>query len=156
MTERQDTQTAEQEKVTRKRTRAGESHARTRQRKAWTLRELGGKPLWDWMGLLIVPFMLALVTVAFTWYQDERQNWLEEKRAQQAQNIEAQRAEAERDLAEQRAQDEIPLWKLCLQTLGYPSNWFQVHQYIHREFIADSSPHALIDKSGQRCFIEPV
>jgi hypothetical protein len=64
-------------------------------RKPWTLREFGGKPVWDWLGLLIVPFMLALITVAFTVFQDIRQNQLEQ-----------QRAERELQLAEQRAQDE--------------------------------------------------
>ena len=64
-------------------------------RKPWTLREFGGKTLWDWMGLLIVPVVLSLITVAFAWQQDARQ-----------QRIENKRAEAERELAEQRAQDE--------------------------------------------------
>jgi hypothetical protein len=93
MTEGQDTQTAEQEKVPRKRTRRSASDERTRQRKAWTLRELGGKPLWDWMGLLIVPFMLALVTVVFTWYQDGRQNRIEAQRAASTLKTEKQRAQ---------------------------------------------------------------
>jgi hypothetical protein len=94
-TEVQEIQTAQQEKVPRKRPRRSASDERTRQRKAWTLRELGGKYLWDWMGLLIVPFMLALVTVAFTLYQDGRQN-----------RIEADRADREQQLEDQRAQDE--------------------------------------------------
>jgi uncharacterized protein YjbI with pentapeptide repeats len=64
-------------------------------KKPWTLREYAGKPVWDWMDLLIVPLVLALVTIVFTWQQDARQ-----------QNIEGQRAKAERKLAEQRAQDE--------------------------------------------------
>jgi cytochrome c-type biogenesis protein CcmH/NrfF len=64
-------------------------------RKPWTLRELGGKTLWDWLQLLIVPVALSLITVAFAWQQDARQ-----------QRIEDQRAEAERELAVQRAQDE--------------------------------------------------
>jgi hypothetical protein len=58
----------------------------------WGLRR---KTFWDWLQLLVVPLMLALITVVFTWQQDVRQNELEE-----------QRAEAERMLAEQRAQDE--------------------------------------------------
>ena len=45
--------------------------------------------------MLIVPLMLALVTVIFTWQQEGRQ-----------QRTENQRAEAERELAEQRTQDE--------------------------------------------------
>ena len=61
----------------------------------WTLREFGGKTLWDWLQLLIVPVVLSLITVVFAWQQDMRQD-----------RIENQRAKAERELAEQRAQDE--------------------------------------------------
>jgi uncharacterized protein YjbI with pentapeptide repeats len=64
-------------------------------RKPWTLREFGGKTIWDWMGLLIVPVVLSLITVVFAWQQDIRQDQIENKRAK-----------AERQLAEQRAQDE--------------------------------------------------
>src|SRR5215203_3566224 len=63
--------------------------------KPWTLREFGGKTAWDWLQLLVVPLMLALITVLFTQQQDARQ-----------QELENQRAEAERELAEQRTQDE--------------------------------------------------
>lgn len=62
-------------------------------RSAWTGRELGGKTAWDWLQLLIVPIILSLITVAFTWQQGARQ-----------QRIEDQRAEAERAIQEQRAQ----------------------------------------------------
>jgi uncharacterized protein YjbI with pentapeptide repeats len=58
----------------------------------WGLR---GKTAWDWLQLLVVPLMLALITVVFTWQQDARQ-----------QKIENRRAAAERELAKQRAQDE--------------------------------------------------
>jgi uncharacterized protein YjbI with pentapeptide repeats len=51
------------------------------------------KTVWDWMDLLIVPFMLALVTVAFTWFQDNRQTQIEEQRAQSERQIEEQRAQ---------------------------------------------------------------
>jgi uncharacterized protein YjbI with pentapeptide repeats len=95
-----------QEDVARKRMRRSGSDKRTQQSKAWTRREFGGKPVWDWLQLLIVPIMLSLITVAFTWQQNERQQRVEDNRAQQAQKIESQRAEAERELAEQRAQDE--------------------------------------------------
>jgi uncharacterized protein YjbI with pentapeptide repeats len=53
------------------------------------------KTVWDWLELLIVPLMLALITVAFTWQQNNHQN-----------DLEAQRTEAEQELAKQRAQDE--------------------------------------------------
>ena len=72
--------------------------------KAWTHREFGGKTVWDWMQLLIVPIMLSLITVAFTWQQNARQQHTEDQRTQQAQEIEDRRARAERDLQEQRAQ----------------------------------------------------
>jgi len=73
---------------------------------AQPLRELGGKTLWDWLQLLIVPVALSLITVAFALWQDTRQERVENQRTRQAQKIEDQRAEAERELAEQRAQDE--------------------------------------------------
>jgi uncharacterized protein YjbI with pentapeptide repeats len=49
----------------------------------------------DWLQLLIVPFALVVISFLFTAQQDARQ-----------QQIAVQRAEAERELAEQRAQDE--------------------------------------------------
>ena len=77
-----------------------------RQSKPWTLNEIGGKTVWDWLQLLVVPLMLAVIGFWFTAQQEARQNELEEQRARQAQKIENQRAEAERELAEQRAQNE--------------------------------------------------
>jgi uncharacterized protein YjbI with pentapeptide repeats len=64
-------------------------------RKPWTLREFGGKTLWDWLQLLIVPVVLSLISVVFAWQQDIRQD-----------QIESKRAKAERELARERAQDE--------------------------------------------------
>ena len=106
MAEGKDKFTPKQEDAARKRMQRSGSHKRTQQSKAWTRRELGGKTVWDWLQLLIVPIMLSLITVAFTWQQNERQQRIEGNRAKQAQKIENQRAEAERELAEQRAQDE--------------------------------------------------
>jgi cell division protein FtsB len=54
-----------------------------------------GKTVWDWLALLIVPVVLVGFGLWFTAQQDQRQ-----------QQMEDQRAEAERELAEQRAQDE--------------------------------------------------
>src|SRR5215204_1622270 len=54
-----------------------------------------GKTVWDLLQLLIVPLALAVVGLWFAAQQDARQ-----------QEIENQRADAERELAEQRAQDE--------------------------------------------------
>ena len=73
-------------------------------REPWARRELGGKTVWDWLQLLVVPIMLSLITVAFTWQQNARQQRIEDQRAQQAQKIEDRRAEAEREIQEQRAQ----------------------------------------------------
>jgi multidrug efflux pump subunit AcrA (membrane-fusion protein) len=65
-----------------------------------------GMTVREWLELLIVPVVLALITVVFSWQQNERQQDLEDQRVKQAQKIESQRAKAERELAEQRAQDE--------------------------------------------------
>src|SRR5215203_3459012 len=68
-------------------------------RKPWTLREFGGKPVWDWLELLLAPLLLGIIAAGLTaWFnvqQDARQNDIEDRRAQ-----------AEQQLAEQRAQDE--------------------------------------------------
>ena len=75
-------------------------------RKPWTVKEFGGRPLWDWLQLLIVPLVIAAIGFWFTSSQNGRQQRIEDQRAQQAQNIENERAKAERALAKQRAQDE--------------------------------------------------
>jgi len=54
-----------------------------------------GMTVRDWLQLLIVPLALVVISFLFTTQQDQRQ-----------QHIENQRAEAERELAVQRAQDE--------------------------------------------------
>jgi uncharacterized protein YjbI with pentapeptide repeats len=64
-------------------------------RKPWTLREFGGKTLWDWMGLLIVPVVLSLITVVFALWQDARQDQIEQQRAEREQQLEQQREQAE-------------------------------------------------------------
>lgn len=75
-------------------------------RKPWTVKEYGGKPLWDWLQLLIVPLVIAVIGFWFTASQNTRQQQIENQRAQQAQDIEDKRAKAERALAKQSAQDE--------------------------------------------------
>lgn len=99
MAEGQDTQSSEHKKATRKRTWRRVSQERTQQSKAWTLRELGGKTVWDWMDLLFVPVAIAVVTllgtIGFSWYQTHIQT-----------KIENERAEVDHQLAKQRAQDE--------------------------------------------------
>src|SRR5215212_2683539 len=107
MAEGTDKSTPKQEDVARKRMRRSGSHQRTQQSKAWTRREFGGKPVWDWLQLLIVPIMLSLITVAFTLQQNQRQQRIDKTRADQAHKIEKLRAEAEQELAEQRAEDEM-------------------------------------------------
>src|SRR5215218_1071677 len=83
-----------------------EKDAHKGKREPWTLRKFGGKEVWEWMDLLIVPLALVVIGLVFTMLQDARQQEIEDQRARQAQKIENQRAEAERELAEQRAQDE--------------------------------------------------
>jgi len=58
-----------------------------------------------WLELLIVPLALALIGFWFTAQQDERQQHIEDQRAQQAKKFENQRAQAERELEEQRTQN---------------------------------------------------
>ena len=62
-------------------------------RGAWTRRELGGKTVWDWLQLLIVPIMHSLITIAFTWQQDVRQQRIEDSRTERVRKIEEQRAQ---------------------------------------------------------------
>jgi uncharacterized protein YjbI with pentapeptide repeats len=66
---------------------------RTSRSKAWTLREFGGKTVWDWLQLLIVPVILSLITVVFTWQQNARQEAIEDQRAHTERTIEEQRAQ---------------------------------------------------------------
>jgi cell division protein FtsB len=67
------------------------SEQRTKQSR-WGFR---GMTVRDWLQLLIVPLALVVIGFLFSVQQDARQ-----------QKIENQRAQAERELAEQRAQDE--------------------------------------------------
>jgi uncharacterized protein YjbI with pentapeptide repeats len=64
------------------------------------------KTLWDWLGLLIVPGVLALGALWFSWAQDNRQRVIEDRRAQAAQQVEDRRAQAAQQVEEQRAQEE--------------------------------------------------
>jgi uncharacterized protein YjbI with pentapeptide repeats len=68
------------------------------------LRELGGKTLWDWLQLLIVPLALAVIGFVFSIQQDNRQHAIEAKRAQQAQQLEDQRAQAEQEIQAKRTE----------------------------------------------------
>jgi uncharacterized protein YjbI with pentapeptide repeats len=104
MAEGTDKPTPKQGHEAQKRTVQRGPQKQTGQSEAWTHKEFGGKTVWDWLQLLIVPIMLSLITVAFTWQQNARQQHIEDKRTQQAQEIEDRRAQAERDLQEQRAQ----------------------------------------------------
>jgi len=66
-------------------------------RKPWALREFGGKPVWDWLDLLLVPLVLGIVAAGLTaWFneqQDARQNDIEERRAEAQRKLEEQRAD---------------------------------------------------------------
>ena len=57
-------------------------------RKPWTLREFGGKTVWDWLQLLVVPLALAGIGLFFTSTQKYARQ-LEEAR-QRAQEAESQ------------------------------------------------------------------
>ena len=94
----------EQKREARKRTWRRGSQETTRHGKAWMLRELGGKTLWDWLQLLIVPLALAVIGFAFTLQQDARQQKIEDERDRRAQEIEEQRAQAEREIQAERAE----------------------------------------------------
>jgi uncharacterized protein YjbI with pentapeptide repeats len=59
----------------------------------------------DWLELLVVPLALLVIGFVFTMQQDERQQRIDQ-RARQAQKIENQRAAADRELQEQRAQQD--------------------------------------------------
>jgi hypothetical protein len=52
------------------------------------------KTVWDWMQLLIVPVVLAIITVVFTLYQEGRQSRIEQQRAQNALQVAEERAQA--------------------------------------------------------------
>jgi uncharacterized protein YjbI with pentapeptide repeats len=93
----------EQKKATRKRTWRRDAQEPTRQSKAWTLREFGGKPAWDWLQLLIVPLALVLIGLVFSAQQDQRQQKIEDRRAEVERAVEEQRAQAEREIQEERA-----------------------------------------------------
>jgi uncharacterized protein YjbI with pentapeptide repeats len=75
-------------------TQEEESHKLPRWKTLWGWTGFGERKLWDWLQLLIVPLVLSLITLAFAWQQNVRQNQIEDRRAQ-----------AERILEEQRAQD---------------------------------------------------
>src|SRR5215203_6137030 len=94
MAEGTDKSTAKREDAVRKRMRRSGSLQRTRQSKGWSRRDSGGMMLRGWLpivGALLVPFVIALGIWAIMWQLDKLEN---------------QRAEAERELAEQQAQDE--------------------------------------------------
>ena len=67
---------------------AGEKEAR----KPWTLRELWGKPVWDWLALLIIPAALVFIGSMFAAVQDFRQQAIEDARAQREQKLADQSA----------------------------------------------------------------
>ena len=77
-------------------------------RKPWTLKEFGGKTVWDWLQLLsalAIPVVLAAAGLWFTAQQDDRQRDFEQQREQEARKVEDGRAKLERELEGQRTQD---------------------------------------------------
>src|SRR5215208_1334374 len=94
MVEGTDKSNPNQEDAARKRMRRSGSLQREQPSKAWTRRNSGGMTVRNWLPIvaaLLVPLVIALGIWQITWQLDK---------------IENQRAEAERQLAEQRAQDE--------------------------------------------------
>jgi hypothetical protein len=92
MAEGKGTPTPKEEKDTRKRTWQREPRKRPPWwKRLWARTGFGDKTLWDVLQLLIVPLVLVGIGLLFEMQQAER---------------EERRAEVERELAEQRAQDE--------------------------------------------------
>jgi hypothetical protein len=74
-----------QKKEVYKRTwRRGPQDRNLQSKKAWTLREYGGKPVWDWIQLLIVPALIPLAVAGFGIIQFASQQRAEDQRAQQS------------------------------------------------------------------------
>jgi uncharacterized protein YjbI with pentapeptide repeats len=84
------------EKEARKRTWRRGPQDRTLQSKAWTLKALGGKTVWDWLqllGVLAIPVVIAVGGWMFGAQQSAHQNKLEDQRAKNERQIEEQRAQ---------------------------------------------------------------
>ena len=80
----------------RKRTWRRGPQDRTLQSKAWTLKALGGKTVWDWLqllGVLAIPVVIAVGGWMFSAQQSAHQNKLEDQRAKNERQIEEQRAQ---------------------------------------------------------------
>ena len=92
-----------------------DARARSPQGRAWTLKEVAGKTLWDWLQLLIVPLALAVLGLLFSAQQDARQQALENQRADRVRQLEEQRAQ---DLTLQAYLDQMST--LVLEDLGDP------------------------------------
>jgi uncharacterized protein YjbI with pentapeptide repeats len=69
---------------------ADEQVGQSRLSKGTSLRD---RTAWEWLQLLIVPIILSLITLAFTWQQNRHQQVLETQRAQSDQRVQEQRAE---------------------------------------------------------------
>jgi uncharacterized protein YjbI with pentapeptide repeats len=84
------------EKEGRNRTWRRGPQDRTLQSKAWTLKALGGKTVWDWLqllGVLAIPVVIAVGGWMFGAQQSAHQNELEDQRAKNERQIEEQRAQ---------------------------------------------------------------
>jgi hypothetical protein len=55
------------------------------------------KTLWDWMDLLLVPFMLAIGAAFFTWVTDKRTRDIEQQQSLERQRLEGRRIKEQRD-----------------------------------------------------------
>src|SRR4051812_33970101 len=63
------------------------------------------KTLWDWLGLLLIPLILAIGGILFTWSENRSARRLQEQREAEARQVEEQRIVEARKIEEQRAQD---------------------------------------------------
>jgi hypothetical protein len=81
MAEGTDKPAPRQEREARQRRRRSVSHERMRRSKAWTRRELGGPPVWDWLPLRVVPFAPAIIGFWLTMQQHIRHQRTQNHRA---------------------------------------------------------------------------
>lgn len=64
------------------------------------------KTLWDWLDLLIIPFVLAIGGYLFALSENQRTQQIAERHRVLDREIAQQQAETDRDIAEQRRQDD--------------------------------------------------
>jgi uncharacterized protein YjbI with pentapeptide repeats len=63
------------------------------------------KTLWDWMDLILVPYILGAGAALFTWVTNKRARDAEEKRITERQGIEERRLKEQRDIEQDRSRE---------------------------------------------------